>query len=71
MLALAHDRGCERELADELDRVLGAGQLPDLAALRQKFGPNPAELPTVTVLQVSLESYDALVASATQVGEMA
>jgi transposase InsO family protein len=71
LLALAHDRGCERELADELDRVLGAGQLPDLAALRQKFGPNPAELPTVTVLQVSLESYDALVASATQVGEMA
>lgn len=71
LLALAHDRGCERELADELDRVLGAGQLPDLAALRQKFGPDPAELPSVAVLQVSLESYNALVASATQVGEMA
>lgn len=71
LLALAHDRGCERELADELDRVLGAGQLPDLAALSRKFGPDPAELPTVAVLQVSLESYEALVASATRVGEMA
>lgn len=71
LLALAHDRGCERELAEELDRVLQAGQLPDPAALRRMFGPDPADLPTVSVLQVSLESYDALVTTATRMGETA
>jgi len=71
LLALAHDRGCERELAEELDRVLEAGQLPDPAALRRMFGPDPADLPTVSVLQVSLESYDALVTTATRMGETA
>lgn len=70
LLALAHDRGCERELAEELDAVLEAGQLPDPVALRRMFGPDPADLPTVSVLQVSLESYDALVATAC-IGEMA
>ncbi|MDT7953965.1 MAG: IS21 family transposase [Acetobacteraceae bacterium] len=71
LLALAHDRGCERELAEELDAVLEAGQLPDPVALRRMFGPDPADLPTVSVLQVSLESYDALVATATRMGESA
>lgn len=33
LLALAHDRGCERELAEDLERVLDAGQLPDPVAL--------------------------------------
>jgi hypothetical protein len=70
LLALAHDRGCERELAEELDAVLEAGQLPDPVALRRMFAPDPADLPTVSVLQVSLESYDALVATAC-IGEMA
>lgn len=71
LLALAHDRGCERELAEELDGVLEAGQLPDPVALRRMFGPDPADLPTVSVLEVSLESYDALVATATRMGETA
>jgi len=42
LLALAHDRGCERELAEELARMLDAGDLPDLAALRALFAPDPA-----------------------------
>lgn len=71
LLALAHDRGCERELAEALDGVLEAGQLPDPVALRRMFGPDPADLPTVSVLEVSLESYDALVATATRMGETA
>jgi hypothetical protein len=71
LLALAHDRGCERELAEELDSVLEAGQLPDPVALRRMFGPDPANLPTVSVLEVSLESYDLLVATATRLGETA
>lgn len=60
LLALAHDRGCEAELARELDHVLGAGALPDLAALRRQFAPDPAELPIVSVQSVSLGSYEAL-----------
>ena len=71
LLALAHDRGCERELADELEGVLDAGQLPDPVALRRQFGPDPSDLPTVTVQQVGLDSYDALVAPAVWMGETA
>lgn len=71
LLALAHDRGCERELAEELDRVLDAAQLPDPVALRQQFGPDPSDLPRVTVQRVDLDSYDALVASAAWMGETA
>jgi hypothetical protein len=71
LLALAHDRGCERELAEELEGVLNAGQLPDPVALRRQFGPDPSALPTVTVQQVGLDSYDALVAPAAWMGETA
>lgn len=70
LLALAHDRGCERELAEELDRVLDHGALPDPVVLRRLFGPDPADLPTVSVLPVALDSYDALVANAC-IGETA
>ncbi len=71
LLALAHDRGCERELAAELEAALSAGQLPDPVALRRQFGHDPSDLPTVTVQQVGLESYDALVAPAAWMGETA
>jgi hypothetical protein len=70
LLALAHDRGCERELADELDRTLDAGQLPDLAVLRALFGPDPARLPTVHVQLASLDGYEALIGT-TCTGEAA
>lgn len=56
LLALAHDRGCERELAEELARTLDAHELPDLAALRAVFGPDPDQLPTVHVQLASLNS---------------
>lgn len=71
LLGLAHDRGCERELAEELGKVLDAGQLPDPVTLRKQFGPDPSALPTVTVQQVGLDSYDALVAQATWMEETA
>jgi len=45
LLALAHERGCEAELAALLAADLAAGQLPDLAALRGRFAPDPAALP--------------------------
>jgi len=61
LLALAHDRGCEAELAAHLAADLEARRLPDMAALRTRFAPDPARVPHVTVRLVPLDTYDALV----------
>ena len=60
LLALAHDRGCEAELAGTIDAEMDVGRLPDLTMLRERFGPNPACVPTIKVDLVSLSTYDAL-----------
>ena len=60
LLALAHDRACEAELADILAVDLAAGCMPDMAALRTRFAPDPAALPDVVVELVPLTAYDAL-----------
>ncbi len=60
LLALAHDRGCEVELATMLDTGLAAGQLPDMAALRARFVPERATLPASTVHLTPLAAYEAL-----------
>ena len=60
LLELAHERACEADLAAELERVLAAGALPDLAALQQRFAPTQAAIPDVTVTLPALASYDAL-----------
>lgn len=60
LLALAHDRGCEAELADALTADLAAGRLPDVAGLRQHFAPDPARLPTVVVHLAPLAAYEGL-----------
>lgn len=60
LLALAHDRACEAELADILAADLAAGRMPDMAALRTRFAPDPAMLPDVVVELVPLTAYDAL-----------
>ena len=41
LLALAHERGREADLAMLLAADLAVGQLPDLAALRERFAPEP------------------------------
>jgi len=60
LLALAHDRACEAELAHCLEDGLAQGRLPDLPALRARFGPDPARIPLVEVKHGSLASYEAL-----------
>ena len=60
LLALAHDRGCEAELASILAGDLAANQLPDMAALRERFAPDPAALPEVVVHLTPLSSYEEL-----------
>ncbi|MDQ2861620.1 MAG: IS21 family transposase [Pseudomonadota bacterium] len=69
LLALAHDRGCEAELAQVLDAELAAGRLPDMAALRTRFSPDPAALPNIVVHLTPLAAYEALLTGG--VGEAA
>ncbi|WP_247480170.1 IS21 family transposase [Bradyrhizobium sp. CW9] len=61
LLALAHERGCEAELADQLATELDAGRLPDLNRLRTYFSPDPACVPHVVVQLAPLATYECLI----------
>jgi Mu transposase, C-terminal domain len=63
LLALAHDRTCEAELANALEAILAAGELPDLAELRQQFMPSTMAVPSVTVTLPAAIAYDALLSA--------
>ncbi len=67
LLALAHDRVCEAELAIALDAILDAGEAPDLTTLQQRFTPASMAVPHVTVTIPAAMAYDALL-STPQVG---
>ncbi|HEX6093510.1 MAG TPA: IS21 family transposase [Dongiaceae bacterium] len=60
LLAMAHERGCESELADQLDAALEAQRLPDMAGLRERFAPDASRLPDVVVRLAPLNAYEAL-----------
>jgi hypothetical protein len=60
LLALAHERGCEAGLAQAISAELDAGRLPDLAGLRNRFGPPPASAPIIKVKLAPLHAYDEL-----------
>jgi hypothetical protein len=62
LLALAHDRACEAELAQAIDAELDEGRLPDVDRLRSRFQPDAASIPNVVVALVPLNSYDELAA---------
>lgn len=62
LLALAHERGCEAELAQAIETMLHSGKPIDLASLRERFGPSPASAPAVTVTLAPLCAYDDLAA---------
>lgn len=62
ILALAHERACEAELADVIEADLDAGRLPDLGQLRARFRPEGQTIPTVAVDLVPLSAYDELAA---------
>lgn len=61
LLAMAHERACEAELAHLLEEDLAIRRIPCLAALRARFSPDPATLPEVVVEMVSLSIYDGLI----------
>ena len=60
LLALAHDRACEAELAAVIDAELDDGRLPDIGRLRQRFAPQTTSVPDVVVDLVPLAAYDEL-----------
>jgi hypothetical protein len=60
LLALAHDRACEAELALAIEADLDAGALPDLDRLRGRFQPDRAMIPEVAVALAPLCAYDEL-----------
>jgi hypothetical protein len=60
LLALAHDRACEAELATAIEITLDAGRVPDLDVLARRFSPDPAAIPDITVELAPLHLYDEL-----------
>jgi hypothetical protein len=60
LLALAHERACEAELAQAIEAELAAGRLPDLDSLGRRFAPDPAAIPEITIAAVPLHLYDEL-----------
>ncbi len=63
LLALAHERACEAELAAELERLAHADALPDTALLLAKFASQDSKLPDVTVQLPPTSSFDALLSA--------
>jgi len=70
LLALAHERGCEAELAAELAEQMRHEQgidttrfAVDLTALRVRFAASPGTLPEIVVHLPPVASYDALLPS--------
>jgi hypothetical protein len=68
LLALAHDRGCEAELAAALEAGLDAGRLPSLDELETRFShQEPGLPPTVSVHLPAVATYDALLLAGVEV----
>jgi hypothetical protein len=60
LLELAAKEGIEAVLAQRLNALLVAGELPNLKLLREEFAPCHPELPQVAVKIPAASSYDAL-----------
>ena len=63
LLALAHERACEAELAGAIEEELDEGRLPNLASLTERFAPKALAAPNVVVALPTLAVYDAIAAS--------
>ena len=69
LLALAHDRGCEAELAEHLEEDLHQQRTPDIRTLRELFCPSDNTLPIVKVHMADLASYNTLASNAAPIVE--
>lgn len=63
LLEMAARDGVEGLLAQRLEALLVAGELPDLKRLREEFAPRNAEPPQITVQIPAASVYDALLPS--------
>ena len=64
LLEMAARDGIEGVLAQRLEALLAADELPDVKGLREEFAPRKAELPQITVVMPAASLYDALLPSA-------
>src|ERR1700687_717692 len=64
LLELAGKHGVEAQLAERLDALLDAGELPDLKQLCDEFAPRQAECPVVVVEMPPAALYDTLLDAA-------
>jgi len=71
LLTLAHDRGCEAELAAQIEEDLRQKRLPDIEALRALFAPSADSLPGVEVQLADLSAYDQLLSNAPMTPQVA
>jgi transposase InsO family protein len=60
LLSIAHERSCEAQLAALLTEDLAAERVPELKMLRERFAPDLANLPQVSVHLTPLTVYEAL-----------
>jgi hypothetical protein len=60
LLELAGHQGVEALLAERLEVLLAAGELPDLKQLRDEFAPRQALCPEVLVEMPPVAVYDEL-----------
>ena len=63
LLEMAARDGVEGVLAERLDALLEAGELPDVKQLRDEFAPNRAEVPVIRVEIPAARIYDVLLPS--------
>ena len=63
LLEMAARDGVEGVLAQRLDALRVAGELPDMKRLREEFAPRKAEVPQITVQIPAASIYDALLPS--------
>ena len=61
LLSLANTGTCEAALAAALEELLESGARPDVTALKARFAPTRAALPSVRVDLPTLAGYDALI----------
>ncbi|MDP2706562.1 MAG: IS21 family transposase, partial [Burkholderiales bacterium] len=61
LLDLADQANVVVELAGVLAALHERGELPEIDALRERFAPRPALMPTVQVVLPALAGYDVLI----------
>jgi hypothetical protein len=68
---IAHENGAIEGPHGHLKRAMETGQLPEMAALRVHFAPDPAALPNVEIHLVPRNVYEAMIGAGLTMGDAA